>query len=313
MNATEARPLPDLLLQYLALSDQGVLVLDADDRFRYVNAAAATLFELDETALLGQVQGHEVLMRRIYAQHAVAKTAWPTVESWLAHTHGRYRSTPTRSFELDLQDGRSLLVTEQLCPGGELVMHCSDVTRQKDAEQALRQVQADLERLALSDELSGLPNRRNFLQQLRQEFAKSVRHLRPLCLAVLDIDYLKKVNDHYGHVAGDEVLRHFAQLMREQLRTGDVLGRLGGGEFGVLLPETGIDDALLVLNRMAEALAGQRLEQIAPDFGYAFSGGLVERLDHAGLDCGGLMVLADQALYEAKAAGRGRITSYRWN
>lgn len=310
MSTTEARPLPELLTQYLMLSEHGVLVLDADDRLRFINAAAAAMFELDQVAVLGE--RHEALMRRLYVLQRGVQIAWPTMDSWLGYVGKQYRSVPLRHFEVDLLDGRWLLVSEQICPGGELVVHCADITRQKDAEEALRQTQVDLERLALTDELTGLPNRRNFLQQLRQEFAKSVRHLRPLCLAMLDIYYFKKVNDRYGHAAGDEVLQHFAQFMREQLRTGDVVGRLGGEEFGVLLPETELDDALRVLNRMVEALAGLRLAQIAPGFGYAFSGGLVERLDHAGLECSGLLVLADQALYEAKAAGRGRIVSYRW-
>ncbi|GAB3244819.1 GGDEF domain-containing protein [Chitinimonas naiadis] len=302
--------LPDLLMQAIALSENGLMVLDRDNRFIFTNPSSAAMFGFEGQSLLGQT--HEDLMRWMYVNRRGTRIQWPTVESWLDYVHSRHRSASFRSFEVDLLDGRWLLVTEQICPGGEMIMLCSDITRQKDTEQALRVAQADLERLALTDELTSLPNRRNFLQQLRQEFAKSVRHGWPLCLAMLDLDHFKKVNDRYGHAAGDEVLKHFAQFMRQRLRVGDVVGRLGGEEFGILLPETELEDALLVLNRAAGQLAEERLDQVAEGFGYAFSGGLVQRLDHAGLDCSGLLVLADQALYDAKAAGRRQIRPYRW-
>lgn len=299
------RFLPELLLQYAEHSETGIAVFDTGNRFIYHNPACARMFGFDADSMLGQ--SHQDLMRRMYLTQRGARIDWPTLESWLAYTESRFRSVPVRRFEVDLHDGRWLLVSEQVCPGGELVMLCSDITRQKQTEQALRHAQDELARLALTDELTGLPNRRSFMQQLEQEFAKSRRHQRPLAVAVLDLDHFKKVNDGYGHAAGDHVLGHFGQFLRAHLRAGDVVGRLGGEEFGLLLPEIGVPDALHLLVRIQEELDDCSLDAVCAGFSYSFSAGLVQCLGTEARDSDGLLRLADAALYSAKAAGRKRV------
>lgn len=97
---------------------------------------------------------------------------------------------------------------------------------------------AELERLAMTDELTGVPNRRHFLAQLESERQRALRHRRQTSTAMLDLDHFKRVNDRLGHPAGDEVLKHFTELLRRHMRGEDVVGHLGGEEFALLMPET---------------------------------------------------------------------------
>lgn len=309
LGLTSPMSLPSLMMQFIGLSENGIAVLSAENRFIYHNRACARMFGFDEHSLTGQ--SHDDFMRWMYVNQRGVRIDWPTLEAWLDHVRCRHRSEPFRSFEVDLVDGRWLLVSEQVYPRGEMVILCTDITLRKQTELALQKARDDLERLALTDELTGLPNRRNFLQQLEQELAKAERHDKALCLAMLDIDHFKQVNDRFGHAIGDEVLRHFAGFLRSQLRAGDVLGRLGGEEFGLLLPETGMADALSVLDRAISGLAGEYLPQVASDFRYGFSAGVVQLSWQGPVAADHLLACADEALYAAKHAGRNQARAYR--
>ena len=157
--------------------------------------------------------------------------------------------------------------------------------------------------LATVDELTSLVNRRRMHEVLEAEERRQ-QDGRGTCIALLDIDYFKQVNDQYGHAAGDAVLRSFSTTARACLRANDVLARWGGEEFLLLLPDATPDDARLVLERMAEhvhtmpvpGLQGRRI---------SFSAGLATR--QAGEPFSEAIHRADQALYRAKAAGRDRL------
>jgi diguanylate cyclase (GGDEF)-like protein len=299
--------LADLLLQYAGLSENGIAVLDAENRFVYYNPTFAQMFDFADQSMMCKTHGE--LMQWMYTQQRGSNIEWANLQDWLEYAGSRQRSAPFRSFEVDLKGGRWILMTEQVCPDGELVMFCSDITRQKETEIALKKAHGDIERLALTDDLTGLPNRRNFMQRLNQEISRSQRSAEPLCLAMLDLDFFKKVNDRFGHAAGDEVLKHFANFVQQHLRAEDVMGRLGGEEFGVLLPNSSLPVAQLVLNRVLEKLQGERLPEVAADFSYTFSGGLVQHGAAPGKSGNDLLALADQALYAAKAEGRNRIVA----
>lgn len=181
----------------------------------------------------------------------------------------------------------------------------------ESALESLKSMQTNLERMAMTDELTGVPNRRFFLHQLEQEVQRSRRHHHPMCLAMLDLDFFKRVNDRFGHAGGDEVLKHFSSFLRAGLRTEDLLGRLGGEEFAILLPETDIRNAQMVLQRILEALAHQTLDQVAPDFHYTFSGGIAALPDDGTLSATTLLANADHALYQAKENGRNQICPFQ--
>jgi diguanylate cyclase (GGDEF)-like protein len=166
----------------------------------------------------------------------------------------------------------------------------------------------ELHRLATTDLMTGIHNRHSFVQHLYREFARARRYRTPLALLVLDLDFFKQINDGYGHAAGDEALRAFARAAGEGLRDMDVFGRLGGEEFGVLLPSTVIEQAEVVAERIREAVTRIAIETEYGTVRFTTSIGVTECL--AGDDSvDALLARADKALYAAKAAGRNRVVA----
>ncbi|HET8815912.1 MAG TPA: diguanylate cyclase [Pseudidiomarina sp.] len=164
---------------------------------------------------------------------------------------------------------------------------------------------AELRRLATTDELTGCVNRRVFLEQCELRVDELKRYKTPVSVAVIDLDHFKKVNDTYGHAAGDEVLRKFADIAREELREMDVLGRLGGEEFAILYPYTEVDKALQATDRLREKLAATMIPFEQRELAVTMSAGVTELTpDEADIDR--WIARADAALYAAKNEGRNR-------
>ncbi len=165
-----------------------------------------------------------------------------------------------------------------------------------------------LEALSFTDELTGLPNRRYFMGALETEIARKIRTHAPLSLAMLDLDHFKGINDKFGHEVGDQVLRQLAVILRGRLRGYDVVGRLGGEEFGLLLPNTGLADAITVCSNLADSIRSCQLSTIAGPFGFTASFGVAE-LSKGNLDATAALIEVDRLLYIAKANGRDRVAS----
>lgn len=173
-----------------------------------------------------------------------------------------------------------------------------------------RQVRDELERQAHSDYLTGLDNRRHFLSQAESELARTLRYERDMSILMLDLDYFKRINDTYGHKVGDIVLQRFAAVCRATLRNVDIIGRIGGEEFAVLLPEAGVEQAMDAAERLRAALASA---QVKLDSGLPlhFTASLgVVTLSGQDINIDILLNQADQALYRAKNEGRNRVCLY---
>ncbi len=170
------------------------------------------------------------------------------------------------------------------------------------------QAEATLKRMANTDELTGLNNRRKLFDDLETEFQRAKRYGRPFSLCMLDLDFFKKINDQYGHDAGDQVLKAVAQAISLSLRENDMCGRIGGEEFTILLPDTALDSAAVFAERLrqhVEALSislddGQQVTLTC-------SIGVAEYSEHFH-KATELLSCADQRLYHAKANGRNRIS-----
>jgi two-component system, cell cycle response regulator len=166
-----------------------------------------------------------------------------------------------------------------------------------------------LEKLALTDPLTGLANRRAFQEALESEMARVGRHGRPASLVFLDLDLFKAVNDTHGHAVGDEVLEGFSQVLKRACRRGDLAARIGGEEFGVILPTTGRLPAALVGERIRRATEARPLGRSAA-VPVTVSVGVASTEDAPGPpEAGELLRRADAALYRAKAEGRNRVAS----
>lgn len=167
----------------------------------------------------------------------------------------------------------------------------------------------ELRMIAQHDYLTGALSRRGFIEQAQREMARQERYGRPIALIALDIDHFKRINDGHGHAAGDEVLRQVGAIMANTLRPSDVYGRLGGEEFGILLPETDLEQA---------AQAAERLRSAVEEHDFAVGGDASLRVTVSmglvALDPGTdtlevRLAEADRLLYQAKAAGRNRVVA----
>lgn len=174
----------------------------------------------------------------------------------------------------------------------------------------MKRLRSELEELALTDSLTGLPNRRHFWRRLQEEVERVGRYGGSCCLALLDLDDFKGYNDALGHPAGDELLRDLARLMRQTLRETDFPARVGGEEFAVLMVNTGRGEGRLVLERLRRLVAERDFphREKQPAGRVTISAGLASCPDD-GRDASVLLRAADQALYRAKEAGRNRIAS----
>ena len=257
-----------------------------DDRVRFCNERAADLFESTVEEMVGG--------RAPQLHHD-------------AESRGRFRETLERDRRVDaavveirtrLGSGfYSLLNASTLMSGGEtlVMLTLTDVTEQKRIEDQLRA-------LATIDTLTGALTRRHFFDLAELEWARATRHRHPLCVALIDVDYFKNVNDTFGHSMGDEALRLVGEAVRGELRRHDLLGRYGGDELALLFPETPLEGARQVTDRIRRSVTEIQLLHEEVPVRLTISAGLVERRMDETLAAA--CRRADKALYEAKGAGR---------
>jgi diguanylate cyclase (GGDEF)-like protein len=201
--------------------------------------------------------------------------------------------------DLKMTNGTVVRCHLAILPGGGRMLIYSDVTDiARHAE--------ELERLATTDGMTGIYNRRHFLILADHEWARACRYGHPLSFLMFDIDYFKYINDTYGHHAGDEVIVHLANLARSCKRAPDVLARIGGEEFALLLPETDLPQAQVVAERLRRDVSAHPLVIASQPVPATVSIGVAAR-SPAMSSIGQLMAAADKALYDAKRSGRNRV------
>jgi diguanylate cyclase (GGDEF)-like protein/PAS domain S-box-containing protein len=182
---------------------------------------------------------------------------------------------------------------------GGIIGVLTDITERK-------QMERDLHRLATTDPLTGAANRRQFMAAATQEVERSLRYGNGLSMIMLDVDHFKRINDEFGHSVGDEALVAVVNACRATLREVDVVGRMGGEEFAVLLPETALTGALEVAERLRRAIAAARPRQAPAGLVLTASLGVAQRTTGETL-VDQILGRADRALYAAKNEGRDRV------
>ncbi|WP_282607333.1 diguanylate cyclase [Pelagibius sp. Alg239-R121] len=188
----------------------------------------------------------------------------------------------------------------------ELIARANNMLQLRARQLELAEANERLLVLATTDSLTGLANRRHFLDKLREEIARCQRYGRPFSVAMVDADHFKSVNDTYGHEVGDRVLKRLSNLMSGEVRDVDCVGRLGGEEFAILLPETEVTGAKIFCERLLTAIRETEVDTDEDVLRFTVSMGLTEV-------CKGeektdvILNRADEALYEAKEGGRDRV------
>jgi diguanylate cyclase len=297
LSASRARSDPLTEVYLLGLIGVGVLaiVVGAGSTVRESGDAAAAEFERRADAALATVLGH---MRDQAAEGAKFSESLAGANRKLARG-GSYDTINEIVLAL-IGDNRAMqhkvnALTEKLEQSRFQIMR-------------LRSSLNKAEEIGSRDSLTGLGNRRYFDNALSEEIARAHEKENPLCVSLADIDHFKAINDKFGHMAGDVVLKRFADLLTANVKGDDKVARFGGEEFAILFPDAGLSEATAILNqiqqqleskRWAVAASGQRLGAVTASFGVA-------RL-RDGESADALLRRVDAKLYEAKANGRNRV------
>jgi diguanylate cyclase (GGDEF)-like protein len=171
---------------------------------------------------------------------------------------------------------------------------------------AYNRMRDHLQAIVLTDPLSGCFNRRGLNQLAEREVSRAIRGKKEIAVLAIDLDHFKRINDDYGHLTGDEVIREIGELLRETAREADVVARFGGEEFTILAPESGQEGAMILAERVLEAFRAHKFRSLPPDFTLTTSVGVAADVAREDEVAKTLLARADEALYVAKRNGRNR-------
>ena len=281
-------------------------VYDENDYLRYANASFLHMFGLEagQVVTFSDIVANAAKCGRTVRIDADDTSAF--IADAQSRRRGRVMEARQRSFPVDFVSDEWFWCTETLLHNGWIVLTGSDITSLKRTERLLSEQRDDALRLSGIDELTGVPNRRFTMARLKSLLLDQSPEGSPICVALLDLDHFKSINDTFGHETGDAALLHFAQYCLESLPSSYIFGRLGGEEFLLVLPSTSCDDAKSTLDVL--------LASIPPVFSrlpahvtinLTFSAGIAEvGVDEPRDD---VLYRADRALYLAKSRGRSRV------
>jgi diguanylate cyclase (GGDEF)-like protein len=298
--AANAKAQPAALRTIVDDLDHGIVVLDRELRVQFVNRAFRDFWHVPDAV----ADSRPSFINLMY--HGRNAAAYAVPQSQLGDTIARQLET--------IRSGHDGALNIRLCNGEVIRFHCkalpdggrlltygnvSDLVREADA----------LGRLAAIDGMTGLNNRRNFVLLAEAEWTRFRRYGRPMALLMLDIDHFKAVNDTYGHDVGDEVIKAVADVLQTHKRASDTVGRLGGEEFALVLPEATLDSAVAAGERLRKLVAERGVDAAGSRVAVTVSvGASIGQTDTPGVE--ELLKQADLALYEAKRSGRNRVCRY---
>jgi diguanylate cyclase (GGDEF)-like protein len=294
----------NILLDALALTKDGIGIYDENDVLIYDNQGISALFNLTPDIAVGMTFSQ--LVTSCYGSGKGINIEHNNIEQWLNSACSKRRQTDFRSFEVDTLTGQWYLVTEQLVHNKYLYTYVTDITDKKTNEVRLEQLSKKLQKLASTDVLTEIHNRRHFYHLANIEFNRSQRQKKDIALLLLDLDNFKQVNDQYGHAGGDKVLQLFSHHIKKILRSYDIFGRLGGEEFAILLPELTINEGMVIAQRIRKivesmyVLHDEAKIKITVSIGLSANHQQQKHIDE-------LIKAADIKLYQAKNAGRNQV------
>ncbi len=280
--------------------DYGIVVLDRERRVQFINRAFRRYWRVPDDWPKSRATFINLMYHcRSASAYAVSHDR---LGDYVLKQMSLIRSGEDRPLKIRLASGEVIQFRCKALPdGGRLLTYgnVSDLIRETEA----------LERLASIDGMTGLNNRRNFMELAESEWARFKRYGRPLALLMIDVDHFKSVNDTYGHDIGDEVIRAVADTLQKQKRVSDIAGRLGGEEFALLLPEATLDSAVAAAERLRGLVEAQVIAVDGQHIPVTISvGASAVQAETLGIE--ELIKQADVALYEAKRSGRNRVCRF---
>ena len=285
----------DVLRAALDNVGQGIILLDAQFHARFMNAAARKLAGISAEEAARKPHFFQLVNNNRLAGAFDVPPA--DLDAFIARRIALVKAGEPTPADLRLGDGRIVRAQCALLPDGGRMLTYTDVT------DLVRHAE-ELERLATTDAMTNLHNRRHFLALAEAEWSRFQRYHRPLTLLLIDLDRLKAINDRFGHAAGDTAMVTAAEVFRNNRREPDIVARVGGDEFAMLLPETDATQAQVVADRLRLELKQRPLTDgggltLTVSIGVAQAAVSMPNID-------ALMKAADRGLYQAKAAGRDR-------
>lgn len=280
--------------------DAGIVVLDKARHVQFVNRAFRRFWRVpDEWA-----QGRPSFIKLMYCGRglqAYAVTA-DKLGDYVAKQLELIRTGNEHPLSIRLTNGQVVTFRCKALPDGGRLLTYVNVNELADQAESL-------ERLARTDALTGLNNRRHFLALAQTEWSRFLRYGRPLSLLMINIDLFKSINDTCGRDAGDEVLKTLAKILQKHKRASDIAGRLGGEEFAVLLPDTPLESAVAAADRLRHLVADCVITVEKRRMPVTVSvGASTARAEMTGFD--ELLKEADIALYEAKRSGSNQVCQF---
>jgi diguanylate cyclase (GGDEF)-like protein/PAS domain S-box-containing protein len=280
-------------------------VFDNKNRLTYTNQRFVDIFGISIDNAIGLT--HTELLKNAFDTKPLRGIFIESddFDSWVAGIELRLRNHKLKMFESDMADGRWLKVSQLTLEDDNLIIFATDITKQKKTEQKLNEALMQVELLASIDSLTGIFNRRFFMESCKSELASCHRHKRPVAMIVMDIDDFKLVNDTYGHPVGDIVLIEFAKIINKELRESDIFGRIGGEEFGIMISDKETERAFDIADRLRNIISKKEIMidvrnktiNITASFGVTMSKSIQTTVSS-------LLKDADEAMYKSKRNGR---------
>lgn len=289
----------------------GLVVIDRSHNILHANSSASATIGLEKSEIIGK-KCYETIHRNTSPCEGADITC-PMHEvfekgrtSHVIHTHtdasGNEQYIDITASPIKDADGKIIAMVET---------YRNFMQRQTDDElinlvKKLNEAQVRLKQMAITDDLTGLRNRRYIMERLEEEFQRAKRSGRPLSLVMLDIDHFKDINDTHGHLFGDTVLKIIASRIRDCLRRNDIVGRVGGEEFLVISPDSGVEEAVLVAERIRRVVHSKAIGDGDIEVSVTLSAG-VATAGREDRSADRVFSRADTALYKAKQEGRNRV------
>lgn len=286
----------DLLIAALNSVASGIVITDNQSYIEWVNPAFTKLTGYTAKEAIGRRPAD--LVKSGVQNSDFYKTMWNTIgggDIWQGELVNRHKDGSLFNEELTI---------------APVYNANGDITHFVGIEQDIterKRLQEELQRLATTDSLTQLSNRRVFMSSLDKEFSRQQRNqIISSALIIIDLDNFKQINDNYGHSIGDQVLQHFAAAVRRTVRSIDIAGRIGGEEFAILLPDANQDDAKKFMSRLNNAILDTPIQSQYQPVCYTISAGIT-LLKETDTTSENPFTRADNALYQAKNLGRDRI------